>query len=559
MTDADYLIVGGGSAGATLASRLSEDPRMRVLLVEAGIDTPPDAVPADVADTFPSSSLNKAYFWPDIACTRSAGAPTRPYPQARIMGGGSSVMAMWALRGVPSDFDAWEAAGADGWGWRDVQRMYRRLEGDQDRDHSQMQPGPYAISRTPVEEWPGFVHAIARAAAARGIRTVDDINENPVDGFFAIPHAQDADGRASSARCYLTAEVRRRANLVVMAQTKVTALRFDGGKVVGVTAERDGAVHDLSAREVILSAGAIHSPTMLLRAGIGPADELQRLGITPRVDRRGVGRNLQNHPYLHFALTLPPRSRLQAHLRRFGIAAIRASSGHDGCPGGDLLVFTMARVSPRPFGADAAMVGAALYAPYSRGAVTLAGPGIDTPPRIAFNMFDDPRDAPRLLQAARLAQTLLRDPAVAAAYNDAFLLPPVMALNQFNRPGLAGALVAAAAKAALNAPGPVTRFIVERMIRPGRWFANRQHSVELADAELLASAAPMAHPVSTCAIGRPDDPMAVVDSACRVYGVPHLRVVDASVMPRVPSANTNLPTIMVAERAAELIRAEDSA
>jgi 5-(hydroxymethyl)furfural/furfural oxidase len=131
-----------------------------------------------------------------------------------------------------------------------------------------------------------------------------------------------------------------------------------------------------------------------------------------------------------------------------------------------------------------------------------------------------------------------------------------MALNQFNRPGLAGALIAAAAKAALNAPRPVTRAIVDRMIRPGRWFASRQQGVELTDAELLAAAAPMAHPVSTCAIGRPDDPLAVVDSECRVYGVPNLRVVDASIMPRVPSANTNLPTIMVAERAAELIRAE---
>jgi choline dehydrogenase-like flavoprotein len=511
-------------------------------------------VPADVADTFPSSSLNPGYFWPALECTRSAGSAARPYPQARIMGGGSSVMAMWSLRGVPSDFDAWEAAGADGWGWRDVLRTYRRLEGDQDRDHSQMRPGPYAIRRTPVEEWPGFVLAIERAAAARGIHTVADVNENPIDGFFAIPHAQDADGRASSARCYLTREIRRRPNLVVMAQTRVTALRFDGAKVIGVTAERGGQTQDLSAREVILSAGAIHSPAMLLRAGIGPADELQRLGITPRLDRRGVGRNLQNHPYLHFALTLPSPSRLKPQLRRFGIAAIRASSGYESCPPGDLLVFTMGRVSPRPFGADVGMVGAALYAPYSRGAVTLAGPTIDAPPRVAFNMFDDPRDAPRMLQAARLAQALLRDPTVATSYNDAFLLPPVMALNQFNRPGFAGALVAAAAKAALNAPGPVTRAIVDRLIRPGRWFANRQRSAELADAELLAAAAPMAHPVATCAIGRPDDPMAVVDSECRVYGMSNLRVVDASIMPRVPSANTNLPTIMVAERAAELIR-----
>ena len=558
MNRPDYLIVGGGSAGATLASRLSEDAATRVLLVEAGIDTPPDAIPADVADTFPSSSLNTNYFWSGLECTRSAGGAPRPFPQARIMGGGSSVMGLWALRGVPSDFDAWTAAGAEGWGWNDVVRCYRRLEGDQDRDHSQMRPGPYKIRRTPVEEWPGFVTAIERAAAARGVPTVDDINESPVDGFFAIPLAQDDDGRASSARCYLTSEVRQRSNLTVMSQTRVTGLRFEGSKVVGVTAERGGETHELSAREVILSAGAIHSPAMLLRAGIGPAEELLRLGITPRVDRRGVGRNLQNHPYLHIALTLPPRSRLRADLRRFGIAAIRLSSGLEGCPPGDLLVFTMARVSPRSFGADVAMVGAALYAPYSRGAVTLANADINVPPRVAFNMFDDPRDAPRMLKAARFAETLLCDSTVAGVYKDAFLLPPVMALNQFNRPGLAGSLVAAAAKAVLSAPGPVTRWVANRMISPGRWFANQQRSAELTDAELLAAAAPMAHPVSTCAIGRRDDPMAVVDSECRVYGVPGLRVVDASIMPRVPSANTNLPTIMVAERAAELIRSNSA-
>ena len=555
MNRPDYLIVGGGSAGATLASRLSEDPATRVLLVEAGIDTPPDAVPADVADTFPSSSLNKNYFWSGLECTRSAGGATRPFPQARIMGGGSSVMGLWALRGVPSDFDAWTAAGAEGWGWGDVVRFYRRLEGDQDRDHSQMRPGPYKIRRTPAEEWPGFVTAIERAATLRGVRTVDDINENPVDGFFAIPLAQDDDGRASSARCYLTSEVRRRPNLSVMSQTRVTGLRFDGAKVVGVAAERGGESQVLSAREVILCAGAIHSPTMLLRSGIGPAEELQRLGITPRVDRRGVGRNLQNHPYLHFALTLPPRSRLRADLRRFGIAAIRHSSGLEGCPPGDLLVFTMARVSPRSFGTGVAMVGAALYAPYSRGAVTLVSADINVPPRVAFNMLEDPRDAPRMLKAARFAEALLCDPTVAGAYKDAFLLPPVMALNQFNQPGLKGSIVAAAAKVVLNSPGPVTRWMVDRMISPGRWFANAHRRATLSDEELLSSAAPMAHPVSTCAIGRRDDPMAVVDSECRVYGVSNLRVVDASIMPRVPSANTNLPTIMVAERAAELFRA----
>src|SRR6185369_6768920 len=169
MDNPDFLVIGGGSAGAVVAARLSEDPATRVVLVEAGHDTPPDALPADIADTFPTSSLNPDYFWPGLQAVRSSGGPTRPFPQARIMGGGSSVMGLWALRGVPSDFDAWAAAGADGWGWSDVVRCYRRLEGDQDRDHTQMRPGPYLIRRTPVEEWPGFVLAIERAAAARGI------------------------------------------------------------------------------------------------------------------------------------------------------------------------------------------------------------------------------------------------------------------------------------------------------------------------------------------------------------------------------------------------------
>ena len=134
MDNPDFLIVGAGSAGATLASLLSEDPATRVLLVEAGDDTPPDAIPADIADIFPSSYLNRGYLWPNLQAVRAAGEAPRPFPQARIMGGGSSVMGLWALRGLPSDFDAWVASGADGWGWNDVVRCYRRLEDDADRD-----------------------------------------------------------------------------------------------------------------------------------------------------------------------------------------------------------------------------------------------------------------------------------------------------------------------------------------------------------------------------------------------------------------------------------------
>ena len=212
------------------------------------------------------------------------------------------------------------------------------------------------------------------------------------------------------------------------------------------------------------------------------------------------------------------------------------------------------RVSPHPYGCAVAMFGAALYSPYSRGAVELVSADVDTPPRIEFRLLEDPRDVPRMLKAARFAESLLLTPNVVSTYEDAFLLPPIMSLHQFNRPGPIGKILAITAQAVLNAPSAVSRAIVGRAIRPGRWFANQRNRSPLTDAELLAAAAPMAHPTSTCAIGRNDDPMAVVDSACRVYGTFNLRVVDASVMPRVPSANTNLPTIMIAERVAEQIR-----
>lgn len=556
MDHPDFLIIGGGSAGAVLASQLSEDPAARVLLVEAGRDTPPDAIPADITDTFPSSSLNPSYFWPGLQAQRSSDTPPQPYVQARVMGGGSSVMGLWALRGMPSDYDAWTAAGATGWGWSDVLPVFRRLENDADRDQSQISDGPYPIRRLPREEWPGLVRAVEDEASRRGLRFVGDMNETPGDGFFAMPLSQDAQGRGSSARCYLTAEVRRRVNLKILTEATVTSIRFDGASACGVTVTCEGEERGIAAREVIVCAGAIHSPALLLRAGIGPPEELARLGITPRADRAGVGRNLQNHPYLHFGLTLPPPSRLSRELRRFAISGLRLSSGLKGCPAGDLLLFMIGRVSGRDYGCDLAMFGAALYSPCSRGQVTLTSAQSGIPPRVEFRMFEDSRDPPRMLKAAQFAQSLLFSDAVAAAYKDAFLLPPVMSLQQFNRTGLAGSLMGLVIKAVLNAPPAVTRGILARRIRPGRWIANRHRHAPASDTELIAAAAPMAHPSGTCAIGRASDNMAVVDPHCRVYGVENLRVVDASVMPRIPSANTNLPTIMVAERAAELIRSE---
>jgi len=555
MFNPDYLIVGGGSAGAVLAARLSENPAIRVVLVEAGPDTPPGAVPADIADIFPSSSLNPNYFWPGLQARRKPGGPLYPFPQARIMGGGSSIMGMWALRGVPSDFDAWVEAGAEGWGPSDLLKHYRNLENDLDRDHSQSKPGPYTIRRVPHNEWPGFAVAMERAATARGLPLIADINESPGEGFFPMPVSQSESVRSSSASAYLTGEVRRRANLQIIAGCVVTAIRFDGVRACGATVIQGGATKYIDARDVILSAGAIHSPAMLIRSGIGPADQLSRLGIAPVAVRPGVGQRLQNHPYLNIALTLPARSRQNAQLRHFAIAGMRLSSRLENCPEADLLVFAISRVSGNAWGPGLAMIGASVYAPYSRGSVTLSSPDAAVEPDISFALLQDPRDPPRMLQAARFAESLLLDTEVAGTFTDAFLLPPVMALNQFNRPGLAGALLAQAAQLVLNAPPSVSRWTLNRILRPGRWIGNRRRRAALSDDEILSAIAPMGHVTSTCSIGRRDDPMAVVDKNCRVYGVENLRVVDASIMPSVPSANTNLTTIMIAERAAELIAA----
>jgi len=551
----DFLIVGGGTAGSVLAARLSEDGATRVLLIEAGQDTPPDAMPADIADTFPSSSLNPGYFWPELKAERVIGEARRSYPQARVMGGGSSVMGMWALRGVPSDFNSWGSFGAQGWAWDDVVKFYRQVEGDEVRHRESNSPAPMPIRRVPKEQWPGFAHGFETAAVQRGFAQVHDINENGGDGFFALPLSQGDGRRASSPQCYLTDVVRRRPNLEVMANARVSKLNLDGGRVTGVDVEQGGVIKTIAARQVILSAGAIHSPAMLLRSGIGPAADLQKLGIAPIVDRPGVGANLQNHAYLHFALTIPQGQRFAADLHQFGLAGLRHSSGLTDCPPSDLLNFAIGRVSPRPYGAAIGMVGAALYAPKSRGRVTVDSPDVRVLPRIDFRLLSDPRDAPRFLKAARYAETLLRDPAIASTYEDAFILPPVLSLHQFNQPGLKGALFELAAKAALASPPAVKRRLLEQVIRPGRWVGNRRGQRPVTDAEIIAAAAPMGHPTSTCSIGAPDNPMAVVDSEGRVYGVDNLRVIDASVMPAVPSANTNLPTTMVAEKMAHAIRA----
>lgn len=553
MPQADVIVIGGGSAGAAVAGRLSEDASRRVLLIEAGADTAPGHVPDDIRHTFPAAYFNSGYLWPGLKASIRDGETPTPFPQARIMGGGSSVMGMLAVRGKPEDYDRWEAMGAANWGWRDVLPAFQAMTNDLDAP-ARNAAGPNIVRRIARERWPAYMRRVEESLLARGRRSLSDIYESGDDGFFAAPISQD-DERATSARCYLTAEVRARPNLGIMTNTQVVRLTFEGQRVRGVVAQRGHETLNLAAAEVVVSCGAVHSPSLLLRSGIGPADELRALGIDVVADRPGVGRNYQNHAQLHFAMTLKPQSRMPQSAQHYIMSALQFSSGVDGGTPGDLFHYFTGRINPKAFGLRMALLSCALYGPVSRGRVSLADAGPNTPPRIEQRMFSEPLDVERMIVAGRHAFGLLLEPAVRGCFDEIYLMPRQPPLRLINGTGLTGALKAAGAAAVLASPGKIRRAIIGASIKPGRVVWDGISTTAPSDDEIVAAAGAMFHPTSTCAIGAPENALAVVDHECRVYGVDGLRVADASVMPSIVSANTNMAAIMIGERVAELMRA----
>ncbi|KIG10908.1 GMC family oxidoreductase [Caballeronia concitans] len=551
----DYVIVGGGSAGCVLAHRLSAAPSVRVALIEAGADTPPGAVPAAILDSYPMPVFcGDTYIWPDLKAKATKHAAPRVYEQGRVMGGGSSINVQSANRGLPRDYDDWAANGADGWSWRDVLPYFRKLERDVNFPGGELHgsDGPVPIRRIMPKDWPAFCHAFAKGMRANGLAELQDQNGEFGDGFFPGAFSNIDDARVSTAIAYLDEATRKRPNLSVHANLRVERIVMEGAAARGVVAiAGNGERVHFEANEVVLCAGALQSPAMLLRAGIGDARELAAQGIACTVDVPGVGRNLQDHPSLTFCHFLEPRFRMPLARRRASMTAARMSSGVAGCDDSDLYLSSATRAAWHALGNRLGLFFLWCNRPYSRGRVQLASPDAAAAPRVDLNLLDDERDLQRLAVGVRMlarivdASGLGRDP---RDFFPAAFSPRVKALS---RVGDGNALLTSMLGVLLDTPAPLRRLLIERFFTRGLKMSALINDDRALDDFIRANVFGVWHASGTCRMGGPQDRDAVTDTEGRVRGTQGLRVVDASLMPRLPSANTNIPTIMIAEKIAD--------
>jgi choline dehydrogenase len=493
----DLVVVGGGTTGCVVAARASEDPGRRVLLVEAGPD--PRPIPDIVADPKRQAELVLGSAYVRMYPVERADGSTFPLLSGRILGGGSSVNNCVVVRPMMADFDAWAGFGGPGWSYAELLPLMRAIETDTEFADSPIHgaDGPLNLERPWMLDDPADppVRALLEAADALGLPRCPDLNVPEPYGICASPYNVKEGVRQSTAVAYLE-PARGRANLEILADTTARRLTVDRTRVTGVELRSPDGPITVEAGEVVLAAGVYHSPQMLELSGIGRPAELDRLGIPTVHALPGVGENLQDHAVVY--VTFQGTGDLRED---YVIPKVRLiARSRDDRPTPDLHVFL--RPSIRMAGLPPLLpVSLHLLEQRTRGRVTLASTDPEDVPRVDAALLEDPEDVAALANGMEFVERLVAHPAMAAFYGP--MLSP--------KPG--------------DDPAAHVRTTYETY-----------H-----------------HGVGTCRIGSPGDPDAVVDATLRVHGLDGLRIADASVLPTVPHANTNLAAILVGEVAARAI------